>query len=103
MTKPEDPFSHRTTIPTMLFRWAVIVFSAGSLALSSLFFYKSDEHNDTRYVRLNNYNNDRERDKEVRDLVKAQFDGQMAELNKKTGEISADVKTLLWRDRPPKQ
>jgi hypothetical protein len=81
----------------MFYRWSVaaLLICAGGFGSYAVLF--SDSHNDARYVRREAYQNDRERDKELRDLQVANQAQHMAEQDRKLSEISADIKTVLWR------
>lgn len=59
----------------------------------------SDRHNDGRYVSIESYNKDRERDKELRDEISRSITRQLDEQRKTVDEIRGDVKRLLERGK----
>jgi len=80
-------------------RWVLPFFGVVGTIVASYALLASDAHNDQRYVRLEAYHYDRERDKELRDVVGGQINDRLRAQDKKLDEIAGDVKTLLRESR----
>lgn len=96
--KIAEPMAHKTTVPTVVYRGALMLLGGVATAAVSYGILYSDAHNDLRYVRISTYDKDRERDKELRVIVDQQMNARLDGQDKKLDEISKDVKTLLLRE-----
>lgn len=94
-----DVLKQRLPVPVVILRWIGSIAIAVACGTVSYAWLASDARNDKRYVQIEAYRYDRERDKEMRDLVSGQINTRLAGQDKKLDEISGDVKTLLRESR----
>lgn len=97
----EHPFSQKTTVPTLLYRLAILFFGLALTGVTSYGLLYTNAQNDLRYLQIEAYRYDRERDKELRDLVGQQINSRFDQQEKKLAEISGDLKTLLRHSKQP--
>ncbi len=95
MREPLEATRQSTTVPTVIWRGVMFCLSAVAAGGVSWMILACDAHNDRRYLRLESYQNDPNRDKELRDVLTAFTNARCAEQDRTLAEIKADVKRLL--------
>lgn len=100
MSAMEHPFAKKTVVPTVVYQLAVLLLGLVLTGVTSYGLLYSNAHNDERYVKLEAYRYDRERDKELKEVVERQINHRFDQQEKKLNEIAADLKMLLRKSEP---
>ncbi len=77
-------------------KWAAVAVFTCAISYVVL---ASDARNDRRYVQIETYRADRERDRELSQVLNSQVQEKFQGTEKKLDEISSDVKALLKESR----
>ncbi len=91
----DNPFGKKTVVPTIVYQLAILLLGLVLTGVTSYGLLYSNAHNDQRYVRIETYRSDRERDKELKEVVERQINHRFDQQERKLNEIASDVKMLL--------